>query len=168
MRQSTHASPDVLTAKREVAEDVLRLFGTLRFSATGWSMLPTMWSADTLLVERISSDRFGLGDIALIGRDGRLCAHRVVCLPQDSGDRFWITQGDGMPRPDRPVVESELLGRVSEIIRSGKSIAVSAKLSVIERLVAQIVRRSLFAARVFIYMTSRFRTQRESSLPCQR
>jgi hypothetical protein len=167
VKQSTHVSADALTAKCELAEDVLRFFGTLRFSATGWSMLPTVWSADTLVVERISSDRFGVGDIALVGRDGRLCAHRVVSLPQGSGDRFWITQGDAMTRPDRPVVEGELLGRVLEIIRSGKSIAVSAKLSVLERLCAQLVRRSLFAARVFIYMTGKLRTQRESSFPCQ-
>jgi hypothetical protein len=167
VRQSTHAAPHVLAAKCELAEDVLCSFGTLRFSATGWSMLPTIWSADVLLVEHISSDRFRVGDIALVRRDGRLCAHRIVSLPQDSGDRFWITQGDALIRPDRPVVKGELLGRVSEIVRSGKSIAVSAHLSVMDRLFAQMVRRSLFAARVFIYMTGKFRTQRESSLSCQ-
>jgi hypothetical protein len=165
--QSTHAAPDVLAAKCELAGDVLRLFGTLRFSATGWSMLPTVWSADVLLVEHISSDRFRVGDIALVRRDGKLCAHRVIWLPQDSGDRLWITQGDAMTRPDRPVVEGDLLGRVSGIIRSGKSIAVSAHLSVMDRLFAEMVRRSLFAARVFIYMTGKFRTHRESSLSCQ-
>jgi hypothetical protein len=166
VRQSAAAS-DVLAAKCELAEDVLCSFGTLRFSATGWSMLPAIWSADTLVVKRISSDRFGVGDIALVRRDGKLSAHRIVRLPQDSGDRYWITQGDAMTRPDRPVVEGELLGRVSEIIRSGKSIAVSAKLSVLERLFAQMARRSLFAARVFIYMTGKLRTQRESSFSCQ-
>jgi len=155
------------SAKCELAGEVLRSFDSLRFSATGWSMSPTVWSGDTLVVERVSSDRFRVGDIALVGREGRLCAHRVVSLGQGSGNRFWITQGDAMATPDRPVIESELLGRVTELVRSGKSMAVSAKLSAIERLVAQIIRRSAFAARVFVYMTSKFRTQRESRLPCQ-
>ena len=155
------------SAKCELAGEVLRSFDSLRFAATGWSMFPTVWSGDTLVVERVSSDRFRVGDIALVGREGRLCAHRVVSLGQGSGNRFWITQGDAMATPDRPVIESELLGRVTELVRSGKSMAVSAKLSAIERLVAQIIRRSAFAARVFVYMTSKFRTQRESRLPCQ-
>lgn len=163
----THSSDLAASAKCELAGEVLRSFDSLRFAATGWSMFPTVWSGDTLVVERVSSDRFRVGDIALVGREGRLCAHRVVSLGRSSGNRFWITQGDAMATPDRPVIESELLGRVTELVRSGKSMAVSAKLSVIERLVAQIIRRSAFAARVFVYMTSKFRTQRESRLPCQ-
>lgn len=162
-----HSNDLAASAKCELAGEVLRSFDSLRFSATGWSMSPTVWSGDTLVVERVSSDRFRLGDIALVGREGRLCAHRVVSLAQGSGNRFWITQGDAMATPDRPVIESELLGRVTELVRSGKSMAVSAKLSAIERLVAQIIRRSEFAARVFVYMTGKFRTQRESRLPCQ-
>jgi hypothetical protein len=167
MRQRANPLADAATAKCELAAEVLRSFDTLRFSATGWSMLPTVWSGDTLVVERVSPDCFRVGDIALVGREGRLCAHRVVCLSEGSGNRFWITRGDAMARPDRPVMEGELLGRVTELIRSGKSIAVSAKLGLIERLTAQIIRRSAFAARVFIYMTSRIRTQSEPRLSCQ-
>ena len=167
MKPRANVLADAVAEKCELAAEVLRSFDTLRFTATGWSMLPTVWSGDTLVVERVSPNQFRVGDIALVGRDGRLCAHRVVCLPGGSGDRFWITQGDAMSMPDRPVLESDLLGRVTELRRSGRGIAVSAKLSVIERLVVQMVRRSVFAARVFVYVTSRIRTQRESSLPCQ-
>lgn len=162
-----HTNDLVASAKCELAGEVLRSFDNLRFSATGWSMSPTVWSGDTLVVERVSSDRFRVGDIALVGREGRLCAHRVVSLAQGSGNRFWITQGDAMATPDRPVIDSELLGRVTELIRLGKSMAVSSKLSAIERLVAQIIRRSAFATRVFVYMTSKLRTQSESRVPCQ-
>ena len=163
----THSSDLAASAKCELAGEVLRSFDSLHFAATGWSMFPTVWSGDTLVVERVSSDRFRVGDIALVGREGRLCAHRVVSLARSSGNRFWITQGDAMATPDRPVIESELLGRVTELVRSGKSMTVSAKLSAIERLAAQITRRSAFAARVFVYMISKFRIQRESRLPCQ-
>lgn len=167
MKPRANAVADAVAEKCELAAEVLRSFDTLRFTATGWSMLPTVWSGDTLVVERISPDQFRIGDIALVRRDGRLCAHRVVCLPEASGNRFWITQGDAMSLPDRPVIESDLLGRVTELRRSGKSMAVPAKLSGAERLVVQMVRRSVFAARVFVYVTGKVRTQRESRLACQ-
>jgi len=84
----------------------------------------------------------------------------------------WITQGDAMPAPDRPVIESELLGRVAYLIRAGKRIAVPAKLSVVEQLVAKIVRHSVPAARFLVYLHRLVRTSEksgpeESVLPCQ-
>jgi signal peptidase I len=165
MRRPNHALADAVTAKCGLAAEVLRSFGSLRFAATGWSMLPSVRPGDTLVVEGVSPDQIRVGDIALVGRNGTLCAHRVVSLP-GAGNRFWITQGDAMPRPDQPVLDGDLLGRVTEFVRSGKSLAVPKKLRGIERLLGQILRRSVFAARVFVYMTTRVRTQRES-LPCQ-
>jgi len=153
--------------KCELAREVLCSSGKLKLCVTGWSMLPAVWPGDTLLVECVRPNDIKVGDIALVGRDQRLCAHRVVLLPERSGNRFWTTQGDAMPRPDRPVIESELLGRVTKLIRSGKCMAVPASLSVVERLLAQFVRRSAFAARVFVYLTRRVRTQRESIRPCR-
>lgn len=165
MKQCLHGDAGV-SAKRELAEEVLRSFGRLRFAATGWSMLPTILPGDTLVVERISPDAFSVGDIALVGRDGKLCAHRVVSLPRTE-NRFWLTKGDAMSRPDRPVLDSELLGRVTEYVRAGKNILVSKKLTMTGRVLAQIVMRSEFAARFFVYMSGRVWTQKESSLACQ-
>ena len=107
-----------------------------------------------------------LGDIALVGRDGRLCAHRVVRLPRGPGDWVWITRGDAMPTPDQPVIENELLGRVTKIIRAGEYITTPQNLKGIDLLLAQIVRRSVFAARVFVYLTSRWNAEKVESL-CQ-
>ena len=64
--------------KCDLASEVLRSFGTLRFAATGWSMLPTIWPGDTLVVERINLDQIQVGEVVLVGRDSRLCAHRLV------------------------------------------------------------------------------------------
>ena len=44
------------TLKCELAAEVLRSFGTLRFAATGWSMLPSVWPGETLVVDRIEPD----------------------------------------------------------------------------------------------------------------
>ncbi|MFZ0761264.1 MAG: S24/S26 family peptidase [Candidatus Sulfotelmatobacter sp.] len=138
--------------KCDLAGEVLRSFGSLRFAATGWSMLPAIWPGDTLVVERVSPDHLGAGDVVLIGREGRLCAHRLVSTAEDSGSPRWIARGDAMAAPDRPVAERELLGRVAYLIREGKCIAVPAHLSMAERLIAKILRRSFSAARALVYL----------------
>jgi len=154
------------SVKCELAGEVLRSFGSLRFAATGWSMLPTVWPEDTLVVERITSDRVRVGDIVLVGRGGRLCAHRLASKAESSGKAFWITQGDAMPAPDRPVSEDELLGRVVYLIRAGKLMAVPTRLSVAERVTAKIVRRSVPAVRALVYLRRVVQGPKES-VPCQ-
>lgn len=154
MNSAVTAPADFSAAKIELACEVLRSFGGLRFSATGWSMLPTILPGDTLVVERVSGDQVKVGEVVLVGRDGRLCAHRVISPEDNSGNphRHWITQGDSMPMPDPPVSESQLLGRVNYVIRDGKCVAVSAKASVAARLTGKIARRSFLAARALVYL----------------
>ncbi len=82
-----------------------------------------------------------------------------------------------MPVADRPVMESELLGRVAYLIREGKPVAVRAKMSALESLIAKIIRRSLTAARVLVYVNRLLHSLEKSSpeksglkesvLPCQ-
>jgi signal peptidase I len=139
-------------AKCELAGDALRSFGTLSFPAIGRSMLPTIWPGDTLVVERVVHDHVRVGDVVVVGRQGKLCAHRVIGTPGDSQNPQWITQGDALPAPDRPVAQDELLGKVSYLIRAGRLIAVPAELNGVKRLTANIVRRSVPAARVLVYL----------------
>jgi hypothetical protein len=138
--------------KCDLASEVLQSFGKLRFAATGWSMLPTVWPRDTLVVERINPDQAKVGEVVLVGRDRRLCAHRVVSRVEGSGNPHWITQGDAMSVPDRPVSENELLGRVTSVIRAGRFIALPAEMNVAAKLIAKIVRRSVPAARALVYL----------------
>jgi hypothetical protein len=177
MRQGDSAPADVAAVKCDLAGEVLRAFGNFRFRATGWSMLPTVWPGDTLVVKRVSSDQVDIGNIVLVGRDARLCAHRVVSRVEASGRLHWMTQGDAMPAPDRPVTETELLGRVAYLIRAGKRVPVRSELSVIEQLNAKMVRRSFLAARAFVYLHGMDRKKmvrnsgksdpKESMFPCQ-
>ena len=153
--------------KCDLASEVLRSFGGVRFAATGWSMLPALWPGDLLLVETVPSDQVRVGDIALVGRAGKFCAHRVVSRTDDSGDARWITRGDAMPAPDLPVTEAELLGRVTSVIRDGRVVAVPVKLNVIEKLMAKIVQRSFFAACVVVYLHRMRRSREESVLLCR-
>jgi hypothetical protein len=163
--------------KCDLAIEVLRAFGELRFAATGWSMLPSVWPGDTLLVERVGHDQPHVGEVVLVGRGDRLCAHRVISKPEACGTAYCITQGDAMPTADRPVMESELLGRVTGLIRAGKPVAVRAELSLLESLITKVIRRSFTAARILIYLHRLLHTLEKSSpeksglkesvLPCQ-
>lgn len=167
MREHVEALTNTVTAKYELAVEILRSYGTFRFTATGWSMLPAIWSGDMLVVDRVRAGQIQIGDIAVVGRDGRLCAHRVVRLPERTKNQNWITQGDALPTPDRPFVENEFLGRVTEVFRAGRCIALSPNLKGIDFLLAQIVRRSVFATRVFVYLSNKFKSRRVEPL-CQR
>jgi len=153
--------------KCDLASEVLRSFGEVRFAATGWSMLPALWPGDLLLIETVPADQVRVGDIALVGRAGKLCAHRVVSRTGDSGDARWITRGDAMPALDPPVTEAELLGRVTSVIRDGKVVALPVRLNVIEKLMAKIVRHSFFAACVVVYLHRMWRNREESVLLCR-
>lgn len=152
--------------KCELASEILRSFGTLRFAATGCSMLPSVWPGETLVVERVDPDQVGVGDLVLVGREGRLCAHRVIGTPRDLGTRQWITQGDAQPMPDPPVAEKELLGRVKYFIRAGRLVPVPRRLGIAENLVRRIVRRSTPAARTLVYLNRLRQSPEEPVLPC--
>jgi hypothetical protein len=153
--------------KCDLASEVLQSFGTLRFTATGWSMLPAVWPGDTLVVERISPDQVQMGEVVLVGRDRRLCAHRLVSRVEGSRNPRWITQGDAMSAPDRPVSGSELLGRVTSVIRAGKLITLPAEMSMAAKLIAKIVRRSVPAARSLVYLHGMIQSPEKAAHPCQ-
>lgn len=105
-----------------LATEVLQTFGELRFVAQGSSMLPSIFPADTLLVSRQPAASVRPGDVVLFSRDGRFCAHRVVCLIEVDAQPVVITYGDALTREDSPVAEHELLGRVTAVLRFGKRI----------------------------------------------
>jgi len=132
--------------KCEMAAEVLRSSGTLRLRVTGWSMLPTVWPGDMLIIERLDSEQVAEGDIVLFGRDRRLFAHRVV----KNQNSVLITRGDSMRAPDSPVEEHEFLGRVSSIVRNGRCIGPRRTLGTGERAIASLVQTSEVAARVVV------------------
>jgi signal peptidase I len=150
MRLAPPAFDDAHALKCELAGEVLRSSGTLRLQVLGWSMLPSIWPGDTLVVERADSKAVSEGDIVLFGRNRRLFAHRVIAKPCQSEDSRVVTRGDAMPAPDSPVSADELLGRVSAILRNGKRIEPSRSLRLSERAVATLVRTSEIAARVVV------------------
>lgn len=148
MKPSPQPFGEVHAVKCGLAADVLRSSGTLRLQVRGWSMLPAVWPGDTLIIERVASNCLSKGDLVLFNRDCRLFVHRIVARDVESSSV--LTRGDAMPAPDPVVQNSELLGRVSLIVRNGKSIAPRRNQRFSERAVAALVRRSEIAARVVV------------------
>jgi len=146
--------------KCELAAEVLRSSGTLRLSVTGWSMLPTIMPGDTLTIEQTSPDTVSVGEIVLFGRYRSLFVHRVVA--KNARCCTIVTGGDGMPVLDMPISETDLLGRVASIDRNGISIQPRRNLSLLEQVIATLVRRSTFAARVTIRISGLLQFFRQS------
>jgi len=163
MTSSPQGFDDAHALKCELAGEVLRSSGTLRLQVMGWSMLPSVWPGDTLVVESVNSNAVSIGDIVLFGRDRRLFAHRVVAKRSRSGDSQVVTRGDAMPGVDSPLSEDELLGRVSLIVRNGKCIEPSRSLRFSERAVAALVRGSEVAARVVVGVHGMRQASQDSS-----
>lgn len=135
-------------AKCELAAEVLRSCGRLRLKVTGWSMLPTIWPGEMLMIQHTESDAVSEGDIVLCARERKFSAHRVI--GKSSKDSSIVTQGDAMAQIDPPVSQHDLLGKVAFIVRNGKCIAPDKKLRLRECAVAALVRRSDLAARLVV------------------
>lgn len=133
-------------ATNDLAVEVLRGFGELRLGVTGSSMLPAIRPADTILVRHCSFEEAELHDIVLFTRQRRLFAHRVV----SRSAAHLITQGDGLAGPDHPVTADELLGKVVQVTRRGKTVhhaVVRSDWST--RMASAVFRRSPLAGRLF-------------------
>lgn len=169
MIATNSGEPRAITAlKCELAAEVLRSSGKLRLQVTGWSMLPSVLPADTLMIERATREQVSNGDIVLFLREGRLFAHRVVANAngRQESDLQIVTQGDAMATPDPAVRESELLGKINFIVRNGKLIEPGRKLDFSQRAVAMLVRRSSSAARLVVGLHGMRRSMREAENPC--
>lgn len=113
-------------------------------------MLPTIFPGDTLMIEPTDTGRLGKGDIVLFRRDRRLFVHRVSEKCGSAQDRQIVTRGDGMFQPDPPVPASDLLGKVSFVVRDGRCLKPAKSLGLSGSAVAALVRRSSSAARVVV------------------
>ena len=113
-------------------------------------MLPAIFPGDTLVIELANSESVGKGDIVMFHRDRRLFVHRVSGTCGSPPDLQIVTQGDGMPNPDPPVSGSQLLGKVSFVVRDGHCLEPAKSPKFPMRAVAALVRRSSSVARVVV------------------
>ena len=134
----------------DLAREALETFGVLRIRVNGWSMLPSIWPGDMLVISPLSDVEISSGDIVLLKREGRFFVHRVISS-QGQGATVQ-TRGDAMLQADPPVGSRDLLGKVQYIIRNRKTVAPKRKLRLTGRIVAALARRWNAAARFIVGM----------------
>jgi hypothetical protein len=140
-------------------------------------MLPSIFPGDTLLIERAKDEEISRGDIVLFHRQDRFFVHRVVIKPDSpdkpqrnglqTGPQQIVTQGDGIAWPDPPVNESQVLGKISFIVRKGRLIESRKNLDFSQRAVSMLVRRSSSAARLVAGIHGMRRSTAEADQPCR-
>lgn len=138
--------------KCELATEVLRLFDTVRLRVTGWSMLPSIWPGDTLIVRRVNVQEIAVGKIVLYRRAERLFVHRIVSVTDPETRAGIGVRGDALPVPDDPVLQSEILGVVSAIVRRGKHVHPSPHLRFRDRLAGTAIWHSDLFARFVLFV----------------
>ncbi len=113
-----------LGAVEELVDDALRTQGHVLFTVTTASMEPNIRQGDQVEVRLLSAGGPAVGDIVLF-RDATLglVVHRVLWRwwPMGSLRRVY-TKGDAVPRGDRSLAPSGVLGRVDRVLRDGQEL----------------------------------------------
>jgi hypothetical protein len=163
-----HSADEIAhAAKCELAEKTLRRFGSLRLRVTGFSMLPSVWPGDLLLIRRQEIEQIHPGDIVLFARHGKLIAHRVLFKTSDQEIPSLITRGDALRSRDPAIGPTQLLGKVSGVLRAGKWIEPPPRLSFSARIMAMLVSCSGRTAGILSRLRASWRRRCEHEGLCQ-
>jgi Peptidase S24-like len=114
------ALPSSEQVRLDLAAEVLRRFGEVRFIARGSSMIPSIFPGDLLIVRSQRIADSCCGQIVLCLREGRFWAHRLIRKWRQGSGFVFATRGDALPQEDPAVGESQMLGRVTSIVRYGQ------------------------------------------------
>ncbi len=139
----------------ELAAELLQRGQRVSLRVQGSSMLPSLFPGDVLTIRHCDPREIVAGDIVFFRREGRCYAHRVAERMSNGAACRLRTRGDALTSCDPPVSESEVLGRVTQIERKGRRLP-PPRLGPVRSLLAEVVRRSNWAARALIAARRRF------------
>jgi len=89
------------------------LLGIQPTTVLSGSMRPAMDTGDLAIVQEVSADSIGVGDIIQYQRDGTMVIHRVTEVAQGGSEKLFVTKGDANSKPDiEPVFQSQMRGKV--------------------------------------------------------
>ncbi len=106
----------------DLATEVLRRFGQVRFVAHGSSMIPSIYPGDLLIARSTAIADVCPGQIILCSREGRFWTHRVTRKWREGERYIFATRGDALADEDPYLEEGQMLGRVTSIVRYGKPV----------------------------------------------
>ena len=137
-------------ARLDLAAEVLHRFGEVRFVAQGSSMIPSIYPGDLLTVRSESIAGARCGEIVLLLLGGRFFVHRVIRKLPDRNRTVFATRGDALAQEDPSVDGTQLLGRVTAILRHGKTIKCAVDLNPLNKFLRWAVRNSETFARTLL------------------
>jgi hypothetical protein len=140
------APPSRDSLKLELAAETLLQFSEVRFVAHGTSMLPSIYPGDCLTANSFGSKVPRCGDIVLCRRAGEFRVHRIVDILDETSATLFILRGDALLENDPPVSRTEILGRVTSLLRRGKSFDLDLVKGLRHLALRSLVRRSKFSA----------------------
>jgi len=130
---------------------------SVRFSAPGTSMGPTIRDGETITVAPAAPSQIRRGDVVAYRRGYHVIAHRVVRVERHNDSPAFLMRGDATTSCDPPVAPEQILGKVVSVERRGRQRKVSsrpAKLAYSARVAASRAKRSIAAAPVIIGVRS--------------
>jgi Peptidase S24-like len=137
-------------ARLDLAAEVLHRFGEVRFVANGSSMIPSIYPGDLLSVRSESVVNARVGEIVLFLLGGRFFVHRVMRKWPERDRVVFATRGDALTQEDPSIDGSQLLGRVTSILRHGKPVEFASHASLWTKLLQSGVRNFPMFARTLL------------------
>ncbi len=87
---------------------------TLRFASEGQSMEPLIKDGDEILVRRMGAAELRFGDLVTYELNGIFITHRFFYRKYINQNLFLIVKADNRSKPDVPVPNASLVGKVIE------------------------------------------------------
>lgn len=110
----------------ELGAELLVRGNLVWFTARGTSMHPLVRDGDTLLIAPYRPGGVKVGDIVLCTTEtGQVLVHRVLRNRADENGKRHLVQGDHAPKPDGWIPQQKIHGRLVEIDRCDRRLAMT-------------------------------------------
>ncbi|MFA5339868.1 MAG: S24 family peptidase [Candidatus Omnitrophota bacterium] len=100
-----------------IKEVMAREGSAIRLCARGDSMGPLIKEGDIVVIRPSTFKEIKIGDIAVFGVKGKLCAHRLIMKLAKGGRHLLVTKSDRTYMADAPFRHKDLFGKISHIQR---------------------------------------------------
>ncbi|MGI6338688.1 MAG: signal peptidase I [Bacteroidales bacterium] len=115
-------TPLTHTLLKDIGSTLLAEGKTIRVTAEGCSMFPTIRPGSVIFIDPPATDAgFTPGEIIAYRSDKGFIVHRIVRSFHRDGQEYFVTRGDSSRMEDEPVTTGQIAGRVTrKERRSGK------------------------------------------------
>ncbi len=111
-----------MTTTHDIAIALLMKNQTVRVCLTGNCMKPFLRDNDLITIQPVEAGQLICGDVTVYRCNRELKVHRFLKMRSINGGNYSIIKADRRFRPDKPVPDADILGKVIEIRRGLKTI----------------------------------------------